>query len=685
MKRVSSILNRLNQNNQIIALQDASITLVPMILAVTLLVMVSEMLALYSTFAIIDVLRSIYRHFYIFFPFLFTIALSFSLSKSMDIHPSVMILLCCSLLFLLATDEMTTLQSLNQSTFYKLLPIPLCLITANVYRYFSRKKSLHLINSNDVSFNIKRNFNHILPLTITFAIIISVLVLTDGLWSDLTETSDESVLLQLDSNNPLHTIYLKLTYKITWFFGVNPSHIFSFIEQPLYQALIENQFAVKNQFPIPNINVPGMYFYSDIGGAGSVACLLLAILLFSRSRKHKKIAKLSALPTSFNISEILHYGLPIVFNPFLFVPFICVPIILHFNAYFFIWLGWVTPIVTHVTWTTPPFLNVFLATNGDLMAVMLQLLNLAIGTFIYLYFLKMFEASNLDEKLVADFYRKIRIDSKNMQALQYINQQSLLKKMDSEHKINTALAQMIEGNLKLYFQPILDIKDNRVVKVEALIRLENPDGHISLPTFVETLAKAGLSIEIDQWVVKSVVQQSEKWGDKVGDISISINISPDSLVETTTADFLIEMQKQTQHDLNFEILENQRVFSEQEINQNLKKLRDNGIRVFLDDFGSGYSALSMLSKLNIDGVKYDLGFAKRLTSTEGSQLFNSCIQVSQALKHTTVLEGIETKEQFDIAVQSGAHMLQGFYISKPLDGEQLIEYLAKRDLEQSSH
>ncbi|WP_395373919.1 EAL domain-containing protein [Marinicella sp. W31] len=678
MRKISSLLNRLNKNSQIIALQDASITLVPMILAVTLLVMLTELLALYSTLPIVLTLRSIYHHFYIFFPFLFTITLSLSLAKSLGLHAATLILLCCSLLFLFVADSMSSLENLNQSTFYKLLPIPLCLATANLYRYFSQKKQLQIIQSNDVSFNIKSNFNYILPLTITFAIIISTLLLMDNLWQKQTDIQHISELIEVESNNFLHIIYLKLTYKITWFFGINPSHIFSFLERPFHAALIENQLAFNNQLPIPNINASGMYFFSDIGGAGSAACLLIAILMFSKSRRNKKIAKLSVLPSSFNISEILHYGLPIVFNPFLFVPFVIVPIILHFNAYFFTWIGWLSPVVAPVTWTTPPFLNVFLATGGDFMAVVIQLLNLVIGTLIYLYFLKMFEASNLDDQLVSHFYQKIGIDSKNMQTLQYRNQHSLTKKIDSENEINTALARIIEGNLKLFFQPILSIKENRIVKVEALIRLEDPDGHISLPTFIDTLTAAGLSKEIDQWVIKTVVQQSQQWANKLENVSISINISPEFLLKESTAEFLIEMQQQAKHHLNFEILENQVVFNERKINENLKKLRDHGIETFLDDFGSGYSALSLLSKLNIDGVKYDLGFARSLDSDEGSQLFSSCINVSQALNHTTVLEGIETQKQFEIAKKSGVDMIQGYYISKPLDAQQLIDYMAQR-------
>ena len=147
------------------------------------------------------------------------------------------------------------------------------------------------------------------------------------------------------------------------------------------------------------------------------------------------------------------------------------------------------------------------------------------------------------------------------------------------------------------------------------------------------------------------------------------------MLDRDFVEFLIKMHQKSIHSLSIEILENQAVFEEQKINDHLKLLKDQNITVFLDDFGSGFSALSMLSKLNIDGVKYDIDFTRQLHTNDGFNLLNSCLNISKTLNHITVLEGIETEEQLELALKSDVDYIQGFFIAIPLVNDELETFI----------
>ena len=658
------------------ALQDASIALVPMILTVTILLMISEGLIFFNTLHSIAVaISNIYTYFYIFFPLIFTVSLSMAFAKSKDIDATCLVLICFSLLFLTLAHRFETFLELRESTYIKLLPIPLCFFTSIILKYFSSKSRLHIFKTDDISLNINKSFNYILPSIFTFCLVFLLVIIGENIWQSLADYQSSNPFIITDTSNLSSVFFFKLINKLIWFIGVNPSHIFSFLGSVYHDAFLENVEAFSLLQTVPNINVSGNYIFTDIGGAGSVFCLLIAILLFSKSLRHQRLAKVSILPSTFNISEILHYGMPIVFNPFLFVPFVFVPIILYLNTYLFMSLGLVNPVVASIPWTTPPLLNAYLATGGDFFAILLQVINLYIGTAIYLKFLRMLESSHLDNDVVSDFSKKFNLETQNIQALQFRNQQSLMKNLEIENQINSYLSLISKGDLVLYYQPILNAKTKKIAKVEALIRIRDESGKIFPPDFINLFSEVGLSTHIDRWVVNRAVKQSHDWPSKFDDIQISINISPNSLLDRDFVEFLIKMHQKSIHSLSIEILENQAVFEEQKINDHLKLLKDQNITVFLDDFGSGFSALSMLSKLNIDGVKYDIDFTRQLHTNDGFNLLNSCLNISKTLNHITVLEGIETEEQLELALKSDVDYIQGFFIAIPLVNDELETFI----------
>ncbi|MGX7044616.1 PTS sugar transporter subunit IIC [Pediococcus acidilactici] len=154
----------------------------------------------------------------------------------------------------------------------------------------------------------------------------------------------------------------------------------------------ENMTAYAHHQEIPNIITTSFVSnYTLVGGSGSTIALIIAILIFSKVKSSRQIAGLSLAPGIFNINEPMIFGFPIVFNLPMIVPFVLFPTIGSLIGYFATLWGWVSRTVVLVPWTTPPLIGPYLSTAGDWRSVILQLIVIIIGVFLYLPFLKISE------------------------------------------------------------------------------------------------------------------------------------------------------------------------------------------------------------------------------------------------------------------------------------------------------
>lgn len=154
----------------------------------------------------------------------------------------------------------------------------------------------------------------------------------------------------------------------------------------------ENMTAYAHHQAIPNIITTSFVSnYTLIGGSGSTIALIIAILIFSKAKSSRQIAGLSLAPGIFNINEPMIFGFPIVFNLPLIIPFVLFPVVGSLMGYFATLRGWVSRTVVLVPWTTPPLIGPYLSTAGDWRAVILQILIIVVGVFLYLPFLKVSE------------------------------------------------------------------------------------------------------------------------------------------------------------------------------------------------------------------------------------------------------------------------------------------------------
>ncbi|MGI3003927.1 putative bifunctional diguanylate cyclase/phosphodiesterase [Shewanella algae] len=230
------------------------------------------------------------------------------------------------------------------------------------------------------------------------------------------------------------------------------------------------------------------------------------------------------------------------------------------------------------------------------------------------------------------------------------------------------------GQLSLFYQPIVRLKDHSMAGAEALLRWQkNKHELLEAADFVPLLEETGLIVSIGNWVVEQACRQLALWRQQDSDFVISVNISP---LQLEHLDFYQQVKSALQRHrlpsdaLILEITESALLGHPHQAKQTLKQLRALGVRIVLDDFGTGLSSLSRLGSLPLDGLKIAGEFAEQLQHPKGKRLCQAIVQLSQALELNFVAEGIETAHQNDLVRQMGDGLAQGFFFGYPLHPEQ---------------
>lgn len=224
----------------------------------------------------------------------------------------------------------------------------------------------------------------------------------------------------------------------------------------------------------------------------------------------------------------------------------------------------------------------------------------------------------------------------------------------------------------LYYQPQVDLKNNKIIGVEALIRWNHPErGFIPPAEFITFAEETGHIEQIGQWVFKTACKQKREW-EKSGYIGMkmSINLSGKRLSEGNLIDNTEKALSINDiiicKGMEVEITETAIMTDLEEAIRVLNELKQIGLTIALDDFGTGYSSLTYLQKLPIDVLKVDREFIKNIMNkNEDYYIFKAIIDLAHNLGLEVVAEGIETKEQLEVLIESGCDIGQGYYFSRP--------------------
>lgn len=274
------------------------------------------------------------------------------------------------------------------------------LVSTEIFVKFASIKCLRIKMPDNVPPAIAKSFNAMIPELITITIFTLVVFGLDKVAGLSIPQLIQSIIAAPLNGFVLSSIgfiFLQFVSDLLWVFGIHGAPILSPIRSaPMLDALTENITASGLGEAIPNIiTEPFMNMYGLIGGGGCVIALIIAIFLVSKKAENKTVAKLGLLPSLFNISEPIMFGLPVVMNPIFMIPAVIIPSINLIIAYVFTSLDLVDKVVATVPWITPPGFYAFFATGGDYRAALLSLALLALDVLIYIPFVKV---SNKVEK-----------------------------------------------------------------------------------------------------------------------------------------------------------------------------------------------------------------------------------------------------------------------------------------------
>ncbi len=258
---------------------------------------------------------------------------------------------------------------------------------------------------------------------------------------------------------------------------------------------------------------------------------------------------------------------------------------------------------------------------------------------------------------------------------------SIAQAFQERQQMETELAHALDNNeFELHYQPQFDLENCVVEGVEALIRWRHPErGMVSPFHFIPVAEDAGLLPAIGQWVIREAAQQSARWKNDFGlHLRMSVNVSAHQFLHGDLVKFItdtLQREKLDPASFEIEITESVAMAEIDLVVSKLNALHDLGIRIALDDFGTGYSSLSYLQDLPLDTLKIDRSFITKIDNGTRTQrlLLESIASMAQRLEFHTVAEGVETDDQLRQVQLLGIDTVQGYYYSKPVQGDQIPE------------
>ncbi len=251
------------------------------------------------------------------------------------------------------------------------------------------------------------------------------------------------------------------------------------------------------------------------------------------------------------------------------------------------------------------------------------------------------------------------------------------------HLLSAMRAALSKHEFSLHYQPQFALGSQRIVGAEALLRWSHPEhGPISPAQFVPLAERSGLIVEIGAWVFQEACRQAARWREAgLADLTISVNVSPVQLrrpgFEAMVRDALKAAQLPASC-MGLELTESLLLADSTALRELLARLRAMGLHLSIDDFGTGYSSLSYLKSFDVERLKIDQSFVKKMTSsTDDAGIVKAIVQIASSLGLEAVAEGIEDVETLDRLVELGCGFGQGFHWAAGMPAAEFLGYVKK--------
>ncbi|MDE7322233.1 MAG: EAL domain-containing protein [Lachnospiraceae bacterium] len=479
-----------------------------------------------------------------------------------------------------------------------------------------------------------------------------------------------SVLLGTIENGLAVAVIILLMSHCMWIFGIHGSNVL--------EPVMQENFVQISAGAVYNKTFQDVFVL--MGGTGSVLCLVITILLFSKKGSIRNVARLSFPTVVFNISEIIAFGLPVILNPVFMIPYLLVPVVFCMISYAAIYIGIVPHVINQVEWTTPVFLSGYMAT-GSIAGSILQAVCLVVGVFLYLPFLRLFEECS-ERRLVKNVGELVR-------ELQRQEEANVIMPLTERKDPLGGVARVLSADLKdavrarkLFFvyQPQVDTKEC-CIGAEVLIRWIHPiAGFIYPPLIIQLAKEENMLHDIEAYLFDEAAYAISEIGKVISsEYKISVNITNESLA---WEDFEYCMEDKVQkYQISpkrfwLEITEQDALVTSQEMMDKIQRLKDRGHKFLIDDFGMGHTSLMYLQTSHFGVVKLDGSLTKDILKNDrNKEIIAAITELGKSLHFETIAEYVETEEQRDMLLELGCNGFQGYLYSKPIALAELILWM----------
>ena len=269
--------------------------------------------------------------------------------------------------------------------------------------------------------------------------------------------------------------------------------------------------------------------------------------------------------------------------------------------------------------------------------------------------------------------------------LMVYDEEMRLRETLNQRLLNDLRRAVDEKELTVFYQPKYDVQCDppRLSSAEALIRWRHPElGMISPGTFIPLFESNGQISTVDNYVWNEAARQIAEWRERIGvTVPVSVNLSRVDVFDPTLEERLEALVQRYGLDhsaLKLEVTESAYTDNAEQMIELINRLRECGFQIEMDDFGSGYSSLNMLSYMPIDVLKMDMKFVRNIGQSEKDfRLVQVVLDIAKYLKVPVVAEGVETGQQLEMLQGAGCDLVQGFYFSRPLPPEEFERLIIK--------
>ena len=476
-----------------------------------------------------------------------------------------------------------------------------------------------------------------------------------------------------------------------WFVAINGQNVLNEINDVYFGDLLTENILAWNAGaqPVHIINRAFNESFVTLGGAGAIFGLTLAVLLVSRSHASRRLGIFSLPCNCIGVSEIIVFGLPAVANPIMFIPFALVPQVNIIIAYLGTAAGFIPVAHAESAWTTPVFLNSYIAT-GSLAGPLLQLFLILIDTGLYIPFVMLNDQRRLrhHSDQLKDLTRWCQKQEELRQGLN-ITRASLSLQLFAT-SLATDLLDAINNRdpaLHLVYQPQFRI-DGKCIGSEALLRWNHPRLGLVYPPLIIALARYGSFLDL---LEEKVFMEA---GQAIYDVAnrssrrhfkISVNITGESLGSDDVLKMVDKTVKKWQIDpemLWIEITEQDAFDSSVLALQRFHTLRDRGHKLLIDDFGMGQTSVRYLQSTSFDAVKLDGSITRHaVDDVHSRQIIRSLASMCAEMNMLVIAEYVETPEQRNVLHTLGCNLFQGYLYSRPVSSADFTELIRMRGID----